>query len=199
LRKSLKITLFILLFFLGWYGINIIRIKSYSKNYFVDKSDVALVLGAGTSNGIISLVFKERMNHAINLQKSDKVKYIIITGGFGKGQQISDSEVAKQYAVKQGIIPKNIIIEEESKITFQNIKKAKFIMDSLDLNTALLVSDPYHMLRAHKMCLKMGINDLPSPTQTSMYRSNESKWKFLRREAFNFWLFQVIERFKKEK
>lgn len=187
------------MFFLGWYGINIIRIKSYSKNYFVDKSDVALVLGAGTSNGIISLVFKERMNHAINLQKSDKVKYIIITGGFGKGQQISDSEVAKQYAVKQGIIPKNIIIEEESKITFQNIKKAKFIMDSLDLNTALLVSDPYHMLRAHKMCLKMGINDLPSPTQTSMYRSNESKWKFLRREAFNFWLFQVIERFKKEK
>lgn len=197
MRKTRKILVRVCFVLLIWYGINMGRIWWYADEYSEKVSDVALVLGAGTSNGEISPVFRERMNHAIDLWKRQRVQKILITGGIGEGQSVSDSEVARRYATEKGVPNAQIILEETSDITFYNIRNAKWILDSLNLKTALLVSAPYHMLRAHRMCKRVGLEDRPSPTPTSMYRSSGSKIKFLLKEALNFWVFQVYGRFRR--
>lgn len=183
--------------FTVWMILNMIAIRNYSKNCYYDKSDVALVLGARTTNGQLSPVFKERANHAIYLYKTGRVKYILFTGGRGKGQLLSDSKAAQNYAMYKGVNENDILIEELSTITYFNVLNAKKIMDRLNLKSALLVSDPYHMLRAHKMCKKLGIMELPSPTPTSMYKSRHTKWKFLPSEGLNLMSYQIFERFRK--
>ncbi|WP_052303999.1 YdcF family protein [Cellulophaga algicola] len=72
---------------LGYFVLNSVRIYNYSFEYNEHKSDVAIVLGAGTNIGKLSPVFKERINHSILLYNKGIVKKIILTGGFGKGQK----------------------------------------------------------------------------------------------------------------
>lgn len=199
-RKKIKIYISVLLLLLvGCFAYTAISIHNYANEYYETPSDVALVLGAGTSKGKISYVFEQRILHAVELYKSNKVTYIIFTGGYGEGQTISDSKAAKNFVVSKGVPEDKILIEEASTITFSNIKNAKKVMYSNHLNTALLVSDPYHMKRAMAMCHQIGINALPSPTPTSMYRSTSKKFSFLMKETINYWAYQVVGRYRATK
>lgn len=60
-------------------------IVSYGKADKKMSSDVAIVLGAATSNGDISPVYRERINHGIWLYENGYVDYLILTGGIGDG------------------------------------------------------------------------------------------------------------------
>ena len=193
LKKKKYIILFGLI--IGYFLLNSIKIYNYSFVYSENKSDVVIVLGAGTNDGKLSPVFKERINHSILLYNNGIVNKIILTGGFGKGQKQSDSQTAKYYAIEKGIPEENIIIEEKSKFTKENIEQSKQIMDSLGMKSALLVSDPLHMKRAIKLAENYGILCESSPTKTTMYKSTYPKIKQLLYETFYFSLREPISIF----
>jgi len=193
LKKKKYIILFGLI--IGYFLLNSIRIYNYSFVYSENKSDVAIVLGAGTNDGKLSPVFKERINHSILLYNNGIVNKIILTGGFGKGQKQSDSQTAKYYAIEKGIPEENIIIEEKSKYTTENLEQSKQIMDSLGMKSALIVSDPLHMKRAIKLAENYGIVCKSSPTKTTMYKSTYPKIKQLLYETFYFSLREPISIF----
>ncbi|MBL1279717.1 MAG: YdcF family protein [Fluviicola sp.] len=193
MKKKKYIILFGLI--IGYFLLNSIRIYNYSFVYSENKSDVAIVLGAGTNDGKLSPVFKERINHSILLYNNGIVNKIILTGGFGKGQKQSDSQTAKYYAIEKGIPEENIIIEEKSKYTTENLEQSKQIMDSLGMKSALIVSDPLHMKRAIKLAENYGIVCKSSPTKTTMYKSTYPKIKQLLYETFYFSLREPISIF----
>ncbi|MEO1055088.1 MAG: YdcF family protein [Bacteroidota bacterium] len=176
---------------LSYFIINAVSIYNYSFKYSENKSDVAIVLGAGTSNGRISPVFAERINHSKYLYNKGLVKMIILTGGYGEGQKESDSEVAKKHLLNQGIPMNVILIEKRSRFTIENLEESKRIMDSLSFKSALIISDPLHMKRSMAMAEKVGINGQPSPTKTTMYRSFYPKAKSLIYETFYFSLREI--------
>ncbi len=84
---------------LSYFLYNSIIIYNYSFEYSEDICDVVIVLGAGTNNGKVSPIFKERINHGIYLYNKGVVSKIIFTGGYGEGQKLSDSKIAKEYAL----------------------------------------------------------------------------------------------------
>ena len=148
-----------------------ISIWNYGKTDEKASSDVAIVLGAAVWDGEVSPVYRERINHAIALYEDGFVDYIILTGGFGEGSYKSDSQVAKEYALSQGIPEERLLIEEKSTITEENLEFSKEVMEENDLETAIIVSDPLHMKRAMLMAKDYNITALSSPTTTSMYKS----------------------------
>lgn len=147
-------------------------------------ADVAIVLGASTYDGEVSPVYRERINHAITLYKEGYVNKLIVTGGIGKGNQQSDAYAAMQYAIARGIPQEDILLEEESKITQENLENAKVLMDEYDYSTAIIVSDPLHMKRAMLLAKDAGIEGYSSPTPTTRYISIQTKLPFLAREIF---------------
>lgn len=169
-----------------FYAFNAISIYKFSLVYYETKSDVAIVLGAAINKGQISPVFKERINHSVQLYKRGIIKNIIFTGGVGEGKKIAESSAAKWYAIKNGIPSKHIFIEEKSKITLENLKEAKAIMNANKMKTALIVSDPLHMKRSIYLSRLVKINGKPSPTKTTMYRSFQPKLKSLLYESLYF-------------
>jgi len=173
-----------------------LSIRNYSKHQSFEKADVAIVLGAGQTNGMVSNVFRERLNHSIQLYQSGQVNRIILTGGIGKNESVSDSEVALTYLLDKGIPRANVELETSSTMTYFNLVYAKKIMDLNQMQSALIVSDPYHMKRAIKITEKLGILAQPSPTQTSMYRSRKTKFKFLLQETVNYWSFLLVGQFR---
>ena len=190
------IYLFLVLLILFYLIFTAISIVSYGKIDEKANSDVAIILGASTSSGEVSPVFRERINHGIWLYENGYVDFLIFTGGVGEGNDLSDAYIAKQYAVSQMVPEKVIFIEEKSTITEENLENAKAIMDENFFNTAIIVSDPLHMKRAMLMSGDYGIAAYSSPTPTTMYRSFKTKLHFLVREEFFYIGYSIVRVFR---
>ena len=160
-----------------------ISILSYGEKDEKQAADVAIVLGAALDYNTVSPVYRERINHAITLYNEGYVKYIILTGGIGEGNIYSDAFIAMEYAVSKGVPKDVILLEEKSTITEENIFYSKEIMDKNNLETAIIVSDPLHMKRAMLMAEDYGLKAFSSPTPTTMYKTNQTKYPFLARET----------------
>ena len=176
--------------------ITAVSIAQYGKLDEKAHCDVAIVLGAATSNGEVSPVYRERINHGIWLYENGYVDYLILTGGIGKGNEKSDGYVAKQYAIEKGVPEQVILIEEKSKITEENLEYAKEIMDAFSMGTAIIVSDPLHMKRAMLMASDYGIDACSSPTPTTMYKSAKTQFPFLAREVFFYIGYSIVRVFR---
>lgn len=164
---------------LGWLAYSIVDFGTKDEKC---NADVAIVLGASVTDEGVSPVLRERLNHGIWLYQNGYVNYLILTGGVGEGDTLSEAYVSKQYVLSQSIPEEAIFLEEASKITEENLKNAKAIMDAHNWETAIIVSDPLHMKRAMLMAEDYGITAYSSPTPTSMYRSLKTKAGFLLRE-----------------
>ena len=163
---------------------NAFVIVTYANESNVVISDAAIILGAGIIYDKPSPVFRERIKYGITLYKTGKVKKLLFTGGLGKGKIHTESEVAKIYAINHGVHPSDILIEEKSTITYENISESQKVMNKNSLNSVLIVSDPLHMKRAMTMALDLGINANTAPTPTSMYKTWSTKLDFLVREIY---------------
>ncbi len=190
------ISLFLILLILFYLIFAAIGIVNYGKIDEKTYSDVAIILGAGTSNDDVSPVYRERINHGIWLYENGYVDYLILTGGIGEGNGDSDAYVAKQYAISKSVPEQAIFIEEKSTITEENLENAKTIMDENSFNTAIIVSDPLHMKRAMLMADDYGIDACSSPTPTTMYRSFKTKLGFLAREEFFYIGYSIVRVFR---
>ena len=171
-------------------------IVQYGKRDEKTKCDTAIILGAATSNGEVSPVYRERIRHGIWLYENGYVDCLIMTGGVGEGNETSDAHIAKQYAISQGVPDEAIFIEERSTITEENLEYAKAIMEENALDTAIIVSDPLHMKRAMTMAKDYGISAYSSPTPTTMYKSNKTKIPFLAREVFFYIGYSILRPFR---
>ncbi|NOU98082.1 YdcF family protein [Paenibacillus sp. LMG 31456] len=159
-------------------------IWSYSKINQLVKSDAAIVLGAAAWGDEPSPVLRERINHSIWLYENGYVDKIIFTGGKGVGDKYAESEVARDYAIKNKVVAEDIYIETESKITEENLQYANIIATKNNFKTFIIVSDPMHMKRAVLMAENRGMEVYSSPTPSSAYRSLNSKLPFFLRELF---------------
>jgi uncharacterized SAM-binding protein YcdF (DUF218 family) len=156
------------------------------------KADAAIVLGAAVWGQEPSPVFRERINHAINLYKNGSVKKIIFTGGVGESNEPAEAIVGKNYAIAQQVQAADILTETESRTTHQNLKNALEVANAHQLTKFLIVSDPLHMKRAVLMAQGLGMDAHSSPTPTTRYRSFQSQIEFLSRETYFYFVYLVF-------
>jgi uncharacterized SAM-binding protein YcdF (DUF218 family) len=145
--------------------------------------DAIIVLGAAQWNGRPSPVLRARLDHAALLYHRDLAPRVLVTGGVGEGDVFSEAEVSKEYLVSRGIPADAIWMETQGRTSLESIRAAGRIMDAHEIDRALLVSDPFHMLRILRMAEDVGIKALGSPTRTSpIARNTRMELKYLVRE-----------------
>lgn len=151
------------------------------------KADAIIVLGAAAYDAKPSPVFEERIRHGLDLYEAGYAPLLIFTGGYGgTGARFSESQVARRYALKQGIPDEAILIETASRTTRQNLIEARRLMQQRKLHRVIIVSDPLHMARSLRISRGLGINAVGSPTPTSRFRSFATRWRFLLQEVYFF-------------
>lgn len=171
----------VLLAWIGLVGWSIVAAgeESTSRN-----ADAAIILGAAVYGAKPSPVFEERIRHAVGLYKAGRVRKLIFTGGYGERSQFAEAEVARNYALREGIPEHAIAIELVSRTTKANLVEARRLLRENGAASTLLVTDPLHMKRALRMSHDLGIAASPSPTPTTRYRSWRTKSGFLLREIY---------------
>src|SRR5574338_1694381 len=83
-------------------------IYSFSLTSSSSPADAAIVMGATVFRDRPSPVFRERINHAINLYRQGIVQYLIFTGGLAGNDELAESEAAREYAIAQGVPAEHI-------------------------------------------------------------------------------------------
>ncbi|BAY21620.1 hypothetical protein NIES2100_13760 [Calothrix sp. NIES-2100] len=170
-----------------------ISIYLYGNKVDTTKADAAIVLGAAVWGDEPSPVFRERINHAINLYKNQHVNQIIFTGGVGEPNEAAEAIIGKNYALARQVKLNDILTETESRTTYQNLKNARAVVATYKLNKFLIVSDPLHLKRAVLMARNLGMDAYPSPTPTTRYSSFRSQMDFLIRETFFYFVYLVFK------
>ncbi len=171
-------------------------IVAYGKTDERTPCDVIIVLGAGTWEGKVSPVYRERIRHGVFLYEEGYAPHLFLAGGTGEGNSLSDAAAARAYAISLGVPEDAISIEERSTITEENLLYARQWMSEEGLTTALVVSDPLHMKRAMTMAEDYGICAYSSPTTTTMYQSLRTKLPFLLRETFFYVGYRLVKPFR---
>ena len=133
------------------------HIPKYDKDYII-------ILGCMIKkDGTLTNLLKGRVDMAIEfskLQKENTNKDIIFipSGGQGSDEVISEGVAMKNYLLKQGIKEKNILVEDKSKNTYENLKFSYNLIKekNKDANIALSTTN-YHVFRAGILATTQGI------------------------------------------
>lgn len=129
--------------------------------------DYLIVLGAGLAKGeSVTPLLASRINRAIQyaqkqVAKGRKMPKLIMSGGKGKDEKISEAKAMAEYAINHGIDRDAIILESESKNTYQNMKLSAAVA-AADFGSnnyrAKFFSNNYHIFRASLFAKKAGLN-----------------------------------------
>ena len=171
-----------------------------------------IVMGAAQYDGRPSPVLRARLDHALSLWRQGLARRMIFTGGRGTSpggiDWTSEAAVGRRYAVAHGVPDSAILLEAEGRTTDQSLRAAAALVrelvrqdsvrrDSLravardtgaaqpaEREAAILVSDPFHMLRLSVVARRYGIRPITSPTPTSPISSNQKlTWRYMLGES----------------
>lgn len=114
--------------------------------------DYVVVLGCGLINGErVSKLLSQRIDKGIKVyQRSGGACKLIMSGGKGSDEKLSEAQAMKNYALEQGIPEEDILLEDASVNTMENLANSKKIIDARDgKHATAVVTSQYHMLRAN--------------------------------------------------
>ena len=109
--------------------LNISETKDVDK---VDNIDTMIVLGAKVNGTEVSNTLKLRLDKAIEYYKKHKYVNIIVSGGQGNDENITEALAMKNYLVSNGVNINNIIEENKATTTLENIIYSKKILDNMN-------------------------------------------------------------------
>jgi uncharacterized SAM-binding protein YcdF (DUF218 family) len=143
-----------------------------------------VVLGAAQYDGKPSPVLKARLDHGIDLWDRGMGKVLVLTGGRGDGDTTSEAAVGRAYARKHGVPDTAILLEQSGRTTRESMLVVTEMLQKRGIKTAILVSDPFHMLRLSIISRRFGLTPYTSPTRTSPISPNrEKRWRYMLGES----------------
>lgn len=155
----------------------------------VRPADVIIVLGAAEYSGHPSPVLRARLNHALLLYLRDFAPFILTTGGAGGDPRFTEGEVGRDYLVEHGVPSEDILMVPEGENTVQSLSAAAEVMNSMNLNSCIVVSDGYHIFRVKRYLQARHVRVYGSPRPgTAKPGSIAEGWLYLRQAvAFILW------------
>ena len=130
-------------------------------------ADAIVVLGAAQYNGRPSPVLRARLDHAVDLFRAGLAPAVVVTGGIGTGDRMSEATVGHRYLRARAIPDSAIIVRPDGRTTVESMRSVAEWMHERELARALLVSDPFHMARLLIEARRARLLAFVSPTRTS--------------------------------
>ena len=119
------------------------------------KADQIIILGAQVRGRYITNSLRRRLDAALSyLEKYPDTK-VIVSGGQGNGEDISEAEAMAGYLAANGVDPRQIICEDQSTSTKENLRFSRKYLDPENTVTGIVTND-FHMFRAALIARREG-------------------------------------------
>jgi uncharacterized SAM-binding protein YcdF (DUF218 family) len=155
-------------------------------------SDAIVVLGTAQYNGVPSSIFEARLEHAIALYDDGVAPVIVTVGGKATGDQFSEAEAGRNYLSDSGVPGDALLAVPEGVDTLESMRKVSTAFDERGWSSAVLVTDPWHAMRAERMAEDAGIDAESSPTrQGPAVQTRATQFRYILRETAAYLLYRA--------
>lgn len=128
---------------------------------------VVLVLGGGIKDDRPMLMLSYRLQKAAQLLKHNPQAVCLVTGGQGEDELYPEAVVMRNYLMELGVDPQRIYTEEASRNTKENMAFSAQVMQQNQLEgQVVIVTDPFHQLRASLYANQAGFESVSLPSKT---------------------------------
>jgi uncharacterized SAM-binding protein YcdF (DUF218 family) len=161
----------------------------------VDGVDAILVLGAAQYDGTPSPVFRGRLQHAALLYRDGRSDTVVVLGGSAPGDRTSEADAGRSWLIEtEGLPADDVVASAVGGTTLESLEAAVGWMRERGLETAFLVSDPWHNLRIKRMASDLGITAYASATWRSAAITERTRFGGYVRETFAYLAYRVFGR-----
>jgi uncharacterized SAM-binding protein YcdF (DUF218 family) len=158
----------------------------------IDRADAIVVLGAAQYDGEPSPVFAGRLDHAALLYEQGRAERVLVLGAGQPGDRFTEAEAGQAYLIDHGVPAAAIVPVPEGHTTFESLRAAAPVMREAGMDSAFLVSDPWHNARVERMAEDLGIDGHASATWQSAATSQETRFEGYVRETFAYLYYRVF-------
>ena len=160
----------------------------------IDRADGIVVLGAAQYDGEPSPVLAGRLDHAALLFEQGRADRVLVLGAGQPGDRFTEAEAGRTYLVEKGVPEEAIVPVPEGHTTFESLRAAARVMKESGMDSAFLVSDPWHNARVERMAADLGIDGHASATWQSAATSQETRSEGYVRETFAYLYYRLVGR-----
>ena len=148
------------------------------------KADIVIVLGAAQYDGRPSSILKARLDHASRLYEQGVAPTVVTVGGRRAGDNFTEAQAGRRYLVDAGV-PESAVVEVDAgSDTLTSLQAVADTARERGWHTAVIVSDPWHSLRARTMARDAGLTARTSPTRRGpVVQTRETQARYILRET----------------
>ncbi|TYP87467.1 DUF218 domain-containing protein [Blastococcus xanthinilyticus] len=155
-------------------------------------SDAIVVLGSAQYNGVPSSIFEARLEHALALYEQGVAPVIVTVGGKAAGDQFTEAEAGRDYLTAAGVPADALLPVQEGVDTLESMRAVGAAFRERGWGSAVLVTDPWHAMRAERMAEDAGIDAESSPTrQGPAVQTRATQLRYILRETAAYLLYRV--------
>ena len=132
------------------------------------QADCLLILGAGVDGTVPSLILQSRLEAAQSYWEIHPSIPIVVSGGQGAGEDISEAKAMQTYLINHGIPENCIYLEDQSRNTEENMQYSKALMEKEHIphETVAVVSNEFHLYRARILAEDVGLQTIGVSAKT---------------------------------
>ena len=131
------------------------------------ENTTAVVLGCSVKGTRPSTVLAERLAAAYEYLEENPEAVCVLSGGQGKGEDISEAECMYRYLTDRGIVPERLLMEDASTNTQENLEFSMQLLKEHGVDGPItIVTSEFHAYRASQVAKKLGITNYSSPSGT---------------------------------
>lgn len=156
------------------------------------RSDAIVVLGSAQYNGVPSSIFEARLEHALQLWEEGVAPVVVTVGGRRDGDEFTEAEAGRDYLEQAGIPAEDLVPVTDGVDTLESMRLVAAEFEQRGWSTAVLVTDPWHAMRAERMAEDSGIDAASSPTrQGPAVQTRSTQFRYILRETAAYLLYRV--------
>ena len=155
-------------------------------------SDAIVVLGSAQYNGVPSSIFAARLEHALSLWEDGVAPVVVTVGGKAAGDQFTEAEAGRDYLAAAGVPTDSLLAVPEGVDTLESMRAVGAAFAERGWSRAVLVTDPWHAMRAERMAEDAGMTAESSPTrQGPAVQTRATQFRYILRETAAYLLYRV--------
>jgi uncharacterized SAM-binding protein YcdF (DUF218 family) len=171
-------------------GVTAFRVWYVARQDNHPRSDAIVVLGASQYDGKPSTVFRARLQHAKKLYDAGVAPRVITVGGGAPGDRTTEAEAGAGFLRERGV---DTVALGKGRNTLQSLEALRVEFRKQGWKTAVLVTDPWHELRARRMATDLGIQAASSPTRAGpAVRDRATEIRYVARETAAYLYYRLF-------
>ncbi len=148
----------------GYVGLTFVQVLAASGEDDRAPADAIVVLGAAQYDGEPSPVLARRLDQAFELWDAGVAPMVVTTGSNQPGDRVTEGFAGFRYLRFAGIPEEDLLVVTDGASSWEQLAATARVLADRELDSVVLVSDPYHALRLRQIADEVGLDAAVSST-----------------------------------